>query len=128
MGHQGINGHRGRDATLGAAMIKPYYEWKNMEKEVEERRLLCIKLENGDTVPRPMGTQLIPGYANEVHMMDYILIWPSVTGRKYVLMQCDKLSKLVEFAYPDLRCDGNTCIQWYVELVLSVWDTRVVNF
>ena len=30
-------------------------------------------------------------------MMDYILAWPSEFGRKYILMQVDKMSKLSEF-------------------------------
>lgn len=98
MAHQGVNEHRGKEATL--AEITPFFEWKQVEKEVETRRamcLICIKLANGDIIPRPRGTQLIPERANEVHMMDYIVIWPSETGRKYVLMQADKLSKLTEF-------------------------------
>ena len=30
-------------------------------------------------------------------MMDYILIWPSDFGRKYVLMLADKMSKMTMF-------------------------------
>ena len=29
-------------------------------------------------------------------MMDYIKVWPSESGREYVLMQADKFDKLVE--------------------------------
>ena len=96
--HQGASGHRGKDGTLG--ILTPLVSWKNMEHEVERRRaqcLSCIKVSNGEMVPRPLGTQLIAERPNEVHMMDYIKIWPSRTGREYVLMQADKMSKLAEF-------------------------------
>ena len=59
--------------------------------------LQCVKNAKGDTVPRPLGTMLIPEFAGEVLMSDYIEIGPSDEGFVYVLMSVDKLSKLVEF-------------------------------
>ena len=40
---------------------------------------------------------LLPEFAGEVLMSDYIEIGPSDEGFFYVLMNVDKLSKLVEF-------------------------------
>ena len=48
-------------------------------------------------MPRPLGTMLLPEFAGEVLMSDYIEIGPSDEGFFYVLMNVDKLSKLVEF-------------------------------
>ena len=79
--------------------LEPHFFWKNMENDVEARRLQClqcIKVANGEKVPRPMATQMIPERPGEILMMDYITIWPSETGRKYVLMQMDKFAKQCE--------------------------------
>ena len=95
--HQGINGHRGKEGTLQTMV--PLLDWPNMEREMEQRRaqcISCIKVANGDRIPRPLGTQLLAERPGEVHMMDYIKIWPSESGWEYVLMQADKFSKLVE--------------------------------
>ena len=48
--------------------------------------LQCIKSHKGDKVPRPLGTQLIPEFPNEIIMWDYIKIGPSESGHEYVLM------------------------------------------
>ena len=39
-----------------------------------------MKNAKGDTVPRPLGTMLVPEFAGEVLMSDYIEIGPSDEG------------------------------------------------
>ena len=98
MTHQGPNGDRGQKGTL--MYLEPHFLWNNMENDVEKRRmqcLQCIKVADGTKVPRPLGTQLLAERPTEVLMMDYIKIWPSETGRTYVLMQVCKFTKLCEF-------------------------------
>ena len=95
--HQGPCGHRGKDATLG--LLEPHFLWDRLEEDVEARRaqcLQCVKLANGQRVPRPMGSQMIAESAGEILMADYFLIWPSENGNKYVLLLADKLAKQVE--------------------------------
>ena len=73
--HQGPCGHRGKDATL--ARLEPHFHWNKMEAEVEARRaqcLQCVKLETGERVPRPIGSQMLAERAGEILMMDYFLI------------------------------------------------------
>ena len=48
-------------------------------------------------VPRPLGSQMIAERPGEILMMDYILLGPTKTGYKYVLMLADKFSRFVEF-------------------------------
>ena len=96
--HQGMQGHRGHDVTLETLASR--FFWKGMSADVTEFRrgcLHCLKLAEGDMVPRPLGSQLIPEYPGEVLMMDFIKIGMSRSGYMYVLMQADKLSRLVRF-------------------------------
>ena len=59
--------------------------------------LQCLKLADGEMVPRPLASQLVAEYPGEVLMMDYIKLGLSRTGFMYVLMMVDKFSRLVEF-------------------------------
>ena len=96
--HQGVSGHRGREVTL-QHLLRGRVRWTNMREDVERWRkccLQCIKNAKGDTVPRPLGTQLVPERAGKILMLDYAKIGPSNAGYEYVLVFCDKFSKLVE--------------------------------
>ena len=96
--HQGPSGHRGRDITM--THLRGRVRWSSMREDVNRWRkacLQCVKNAKGDTVPRPLGTMLVPEFAGEVLMSDYIEIGPSDEGFVYILMNVDKLSKLVEF-------------------------------
>ena len=59
--------------------------------------LQCLKLAEGDMIPRPLASQMIAEYPGEVLMIDYIKIGLSRSGMMYVLMLVDKFSRLVEF-------------------------------
>lgn len=68
-----------------------------MHDDIERWRkgcLQCIKNAKGDTVARPLGTQLIPERAREFLMFDYVKIGPSHSGYEYVLFFCDNFTKL----------------------------------
>ena len=96
--HQGPSGHRGRDTTL--KLLKGRVHWSTMADDINRWRkacLQCVKNAKGDTVPRPLGTMLVPEFAGEILMSDYIEVGPSDEGFVYVLMNVDKMSKLVEF-------------------------------
>ena len=123
--HQGPCVHRGFDVTLG--LLNPHFFWDNLERDVRARHvqcLQCIKATHGEKVPRPMGTQLLAEYAGEVLMMDYILIWPSETGNKYVLIQCDKISRLVQFVVTEAPTAVPACrgvVSWGSKYGLPEW-------
>ena len=86
--------------------------------------LQCVKASNGQMVPRPFGTQLIPEYAGEIHMMDYIKVWPSKNGRSYALMQADKMSKLAKFTATEQTTAVPACqamLWWGSQFGLPEW-------
>ena len=98
LAHQGLAGHRGKEATL--EILQQSVFWDTMEVDVGHWRsqcLHCLKLASGDMVPRPLGTQLIAEHPGEVLMADYIKMGDSRTGYSYVLMLVDKFSRLVRF-------------------------------
>ena len=123
--HQGPHLHRGYDVTL--SLLQPHFMWDNIEADVKARHvqcLLCVKAAGGDKVPRPMGTQLIAEYPGEVLMMDYILVWPSEFGRRYVLMLQDKMSKLTQFVVTPETTAVPACrgvIDWSSKFGLLEW-------
>ena len=123
--HQGPHLHRGYDVMLG--LLQPHFAWDNIEKDVKDRQvqcLQCIKASNGDIVPRPMGTQLVAEYPGEVLMADYILIWPSEYGRKYVLMLGDKMSRLSHFIVTPETTAVPACwgvLEWSSKYGLPEW-------
>ena len=86
LAHQGISGHRGRDATM--ARLEAEVRWDGMRKDVEAWRKLCLqclKLAEGDVVPRPLASQILAEYPGEVLMADYIKLGASRTGLNYIL-------------------------------------------
>ena len=123
--HQGPHLHRGFDVTLG--LLEPHFAWDNLEADLKARhiqRLQCIKAANGEMIPRPLGTQLIAEYPGEVLMADYILVWPSEFGRKYVLMLSDKMSRLSHFIVTQDTTAVPACrgvLQWGSKYGLPEW-------
>ena len=108
LAHQGLAGHRGKDATM--AILSRHVFWATMEQDVEIWRsqcLGCLKLATGEMVPRPLGTQLIAERPGEILMADYIKMGKSRTGFEYVLMLVDKFSRLVRF----IPCTRATAIK-----------------
>ena len=70
--HQGMQGHRGQKVTL--AVLQAKFFWTDMKDDVtrwSKACLQCIKLSNGEFVLRPLGSQLIAEYPDEILMMDY---------------------------------------------------------
>ena len=93
-----MNGHRGHAVTL--TLLSDRFFWEGMSDDVARYRkgcLQCLKLAEGNMVPRPLASQLVAEYPGEVLMMDYIKIGLSRTGYTYVLMLVDKFSRLTEF-------------------------------
>ena len=123
--HQGPHLHRGFDVTLG--LLQPHFAWDNIEADIKARHvqcLQCIKASNGEMVPRPMGTQLVAEYPGEVVMIDYILVWPSEYGRKYVLIMEDKMSRLAHFIVSPETTAVPACrgmVDWSSKYGLPEW-------
>ena len=98
LAHQGIAGHRDREATI--RNLKMRFTWENMEKQVHEWRhacLHCIKLFSGEVIPRPIGAQLMAERPGEVVSLDYIKLGQTRTGYMYALMIVDRFTRLVMF-------------------------------
>ena len=98
LAHQGISGHRGRDATM--TRLEAEVKWDGMRKDVEAWRKLCLqclKLAEGEVVPRPLASQILAEYPGEVLMADYIKLGASRTGLNYILMLVDKFTRFVLF-------------------------------
>ena len=58
--HQGVSGHRSKKATL--QRLKQQVFWTTMANDVahwQDHCLQCIKLTDGSSIPRPLGTSLI---------------------------------------------------------------------
>ena len=78
LAHQGLSGHRSKEATLRQNVL-----WGLMEKDVGQWRsqcLHCLKLATGEMVPRPLWTQLIAEHPGEVLMAGYIKMGNSRTS------------------------------------------------
>ena len=123
--HQGMQGHRGHKVTL--AVLESRFFWETMSEDVARWRkgcVQCIKLHEGDVVPRPMGSQLIAEFPGEILMMDYIKMGASRSGYSYVLMLVDKFSRLTEFvaaASPTSIVAARAVIRWSAQRGLPLW-------
>ena len=65
--HQGAAGHRGHAVTL--ALLGSRFFWDGMSDDVKAYRdgcLQCLKLREGNMVPRPLASQMIAEYPDEV--------------------------------------------------------------
>ena len=58
--------------------------------------LQCIKNVKGDTITRPLVTQILTEFPVEILMFDFIKIGPSDDGYIYVLMGVGKFTNPVE--------------------------------
>ena len=123
--HQGMQGHRGQKVTL--AVLQTKFFWTDMKEDVarwSKACLQCIKLSNGEFVPRPLGSQLIAEYPGEILMMDYIKMGASRSGYSYVLMLVDKFSRLVEFVpavSPTSIVAARSVVRWSAQRGLPLW-------
>ncbi|MAA69217.1 MAG: hypothetical protein CL915_10755 [Deltaproteobacteria bacterium] len=98
LAHQGVAGHRGQKATM--RNLKSRFFWAGMEQEAEGWRkhcLQCLKAASGDTVPRPLGSQLLAERPGEIVSADFIKMGTSRSGYSYVLMVVCRFSRLVMF-------------------------------
>ena len=98
LAHQGLAGHRGRGATI--RNLTRQFTWDNLEEEVKQWRnqcLQCIKLYNGDTIPRPLGSQLLAERPGEIVSIDYIKLGATKTGYNYALILVDPMTRSVMF-------------------------------
>ena len=123
--HQGASGHRGRRVTVKT--LKDFCAWKNVEDAVKKYRrncLQCIKLMDGTTVPRPLGTQLVPEKPGEVVSFDYLYIGASKSGYKYILILVDKFSRVVRLIAtigPTAIPTAKALLQWATDYGLPTW-------
>ena len=123
--HQGMQGHRGQQVTL--AVLQSKFFWSNMKEDVGRWRkgcLQCLKLSEGEMVPRPLGSQLIAEYPGEILMMDYIKMGASRSGYSYALMLVDKFSRLVEFVpaeSPTSIIAARSVVRWSAQRGLPLW-------
>ena len=125
LAHQGISGHRGKEATL--KILRTYVFWEGMETDVANWRatcLHCLKLATGEMVPRPLGSQLIAERPGEILMFDYIKMGASRTGFEYVLILVDKFSRRVMFlpaVSPTAIFAARAIIRWASQYGLPDW-------
>ena len=104
--------------------LKDFCAWKNVEDAVKKYRrncLQCIKLMDGTTVPRPLGTQLVPEKPGEVVSFDYLYIGASKSGYKYILILVDKFSRVVRL----IATIGPTAIP--TAMGHRLWTTNVAD-
>ena len=117
--HQGVSGHRRKKATL--QRLQKVVFWTKMEEDVgrwQDSCLQCIKLADGTSIPRPLGTSLVAERPGEILMLDYIDMEDGSDGHHYVLMCVDKFSRLVEF----VPTPGPTAIKATHSVL--VWGSR----
>ena len=123
--HQGVSGHRGRKTTLGR--LEGHFFWTTMVKDVEKwsrQCLQCIKLTDGSSIPRPLGTSLVAEAPGEIFMMDYIDMGEESEGCRYVLMGADKFSRLAELtatAGPTAIEATKGTLKWSAKYGLPEW-------
>ena len=123
--HQGMQGHRGLQVTL--AVLESKFIWTGMKDDVSKWRkgcLQCIKLTEGEIVPRPLGSQLIAEYPGEILMMDYIKMGTSRSGFSHVLILVDKMSRLAEFVpaeSPTSIVAARAIVRWSAQRGLPLW-------
>ena len=87
--------------------------------------LQCIKLTDGNVVPRPLGAQLIAEYPGEVISMDYLYIGKSSEGLCYILILVDKFSKMVRLIpteAPTAIAAAQTIMEW-----AAAWNTKLAH-
>ena len=120
-----MHGHRGQKVTL--AVLAARFFWDTMKEDVAKWRqgcLQCLKLHEGDVVPRPLGSQLIAEFPVEILMMDYIKMGASRSGYSYVLMMVDKFSRLTEFVAaksPTSIVAARAVVRWSAQRGLPLW-------
>ena len=125
LAHQGIADHRGQKATL--ATLQRSFFWQDMKKETEGWRkqcFQCLKLATGDTVPRPLGSQLLAERPGEIVSMDYIKMGTAKSGFNYVLMIVDRFTRLVMFiptAEPTAIHAARGLMRWSSQHGLPKW-------
>ena len=123
--HQGVSGHRGRQTTLNQLEGRVF--WSTMVKDVGRWRsqcLQCIKLTDGSSVPRPLGTSLVAEAPGEIYMMDYIDMGETSEGCRYVLIGADKFSRMAEFtptAGPTAIPATRATLRWGARYGLPEW-------
>ena len=123
--HQGASGHRGREATLKALTDAVF--WSSMNADVRDWHghcLQCIKLSDGNMIPRPLGETLVAERPGEVLMLDYIDMGEESDGMRYCLMCADKFGRLLELdpaASPTGVKATQAVLQWSSRFGLPDW-------
>ena len=123
--HQGVCGLRGLDVTL--ALLRRCVWWKGMADDLTGYRrgcLQCLKLLEGDMIPRPMGSQLIAEFPGEVLMVDYIKLGLTRTGFQLALMLVDKFARLTEFVparAATAMVAARAIVKWAAQRGLPYW-------
>jgi hypothetical protein len=95
--HSGTSGHRGREVALRA--IQDKFWWPGLPQDVRKfvsDCLQCLKVKGGDSIPRPMGHQLVGDAPNKVLHFDFLTMPSDDHGMKYVLVLKDDFSHHLE--------------------------------
>jgi hypothetical protein len=102
--HCGVNGHRGRTATLRA--IEAFLYWNCLEEDVKQFCRMCFHCIGSldSKVPRPLGEALHDSRRNHVIHYDLLLV-KNTRKFSYVLFLKDDLFHFVELV-PSERTDN----------------------
>ena len=114
--HCGDAGHRGADATASA--IREVYNWKGLQHDVDvlvHGCIHCLISSTGETIPRPLASQLHGSRPNEVVHLDFLYMGPSSTGDLYLLLLKEDFLSFV-WLFPFASATAETGVE-----ALSSW-------
>jgi len=113
--HCGVNGHRGKTATLRS--IEGFFYWDCLEEDVKQFCRMCLHCIGSlnSKVPRPLGEALHASRRNQVIHYDFLFV--KNTGKfSHALVLKDDVSHFAELV-PSERTDHvvvvHTLVDWY---------------
>ena len=125
LAHCGISGHRGVLATQ--SVIKEQFFWKGLENDVRSfinGCIHCLVSRSGETIPRPLGSQLHGKSPNEVLHMDFLYMGNSSNDEKYVLIFREDFSSFVwlfPYASATSEAAAEALATWIATFGCPIW-------
>lgn len=127
--HAGSTVHRATDTTVW--YVEQYAYWPGMRAYIRafcRACLSCAKTRGGKVVPRPILSQVMASFPNEIISFDYAQVRIDETTRdspRYVLVIVDNFSKFVRLT-PAVSTDANTVVEalldWFAAFgVCTYW-------
>ena len=114
--HQGHHGHV--DGSETTRRIGTCFCLKGIRDKIKgwvDRCLQCIKLRGGNTIPRPLGTQLLAERPFEVILLDFIKLPLDRSGKYcWALLITDQLTRLA-VVVPAANCVAELAAPIFVE-------------